>query len=63
MNKKSAVILVRTVILVLAFSFLLGIGFDKRTDVVLLDYSVSEDGIKLTFHASVMSSMGYSKRV
>lgn len=59
MNKKSAVILVITVIVVLAFSFLFGSGFDKRTDVVLLDYSVSENGIKLTFHASVMASMGY----
>lgn len=47
------------VIIVLALSFLVGTGFNKRTDVVLSDYSVSEDGTKLTFNAHVMSSMGY----
>lgn len=31
----------------------------KKTDVALGEYSVSEDGTKLTFHTGVMSSMGY----
>lgn len=55
---KKEKILAITVIL-LTLSFLVGTGFCKRTDVVLFDYSVSEDGAKLTFNAHVMSSMGY----
>ena len=39
--------------------FLVGTGLNKRTDIVLFDYSVSEDGTQLTFNAHVMSSMGY----
>ena len=57
--KKSIVIIAITVIVVLPLSVLVGSGFNKRTDVVLSDYSVSEDGTKLIFNAGVMSSMGY----
>ncbi|MBQ2888552.1 MAG: hypothetical protein IJE29_06525 [Firmicutes bacterium] len=39
--------------------FLIGTGFVERTDVVLVDYSVSEDGTKLTFTTSIPTSMGY----
>uniref|UniRef100_UPI00405692EF hypothetical protein n=1 Tax=Agathobacter sp. TaxID=2021311 RepID=UPI00405692EF len=46
-------------IVALIASFLISTGFNKRTDVVLFDYFVSEDGTKLTFHANVTSSMGY----
>lgn len=59
MKKKSIVIISIAVIVVLVLSFLLGSGFNKRTDVVLSDYSVSKDDTKLTFNAGVMSSMGY----
>lgn len=56
--KKKRIFLI-TIIAVLILSFLLGTGFMKRTDVALGEYSVSEDGTILTFHAGVMSSMGY----
>lgn len=59
MKKKRIAFLVISVITVLIFAFFLGTGFRKRTDVVLLDYSVAEDGTKLTFKATVPSSMGY----
>lgn len=59
MKKRTIVIITMSVIIVLAMSFLIGTGFIERTDVVLHDYSVSEDGAKLTFNANVISSMGY----
>ena len=40
-------------------SFLIGTGFQKRTDVILVDYSVSADGSKLTFTTAIPGSMGY----
>ena len=43
----------------LAISFGVGNGFNERTDVILIDYSVSEDGSKLTFKTAVPTSMGY----
>lgn len=59
MKKKRIFLITIIVIAVLILSFLLGTGFMKKTDVALGEYSVSEDGTKLTFHTGVMSSMGY----
>ena len=59
MKKKSIILIVIIAIIVLVLSFLVGTGLNKRTDVVLFDYSVSEDGTQLTFNVHVMSSMGY----
>lgn len=61
MKKKSIVIIAITAIVVLGLSLLAGSGFRKRPDVVLTDYSVSEDGTKLTFNVGVASSMGYTR--
>lgn len=52
-------IAVIAVIVVLIVSFLIGTGFRKRTDVVLFDYSVAEDGTAITLGVQVSSSMGY----
>lgn len=57
--KKSIVIIAITLIIILPLSVFVGSGFSKRTDVVLSDYSVSDDGTKLIFNAGVMSSVGY----
>lgn len=57
--KKRLVILAIAAVIVLILSFFVGTGFLKRADVVLYDYSVSEDGTKLTFHGGITSSMGY----
>ena len=57
LKKKSIVIITVSVMAVL--SFLIGTGFDERTDVILTNYSVSEDGTKLTFTAAIPVSMGY----
>ena len=44
---------------VLMLFFLIGTGFMERTDVVIADYSVSDDGTRLTFRIAVPTSMGY----
>ena len=54
----SALLVIVFAILLIA-SHLISNGFTKRTDVVLIDYSVSEDGSKLTFKTAVLSSMGF----
>ncbi len=61
MKKKSIVVITISVIAVMIMSFFVGTGFTKRVDVVLLDYSVSEDGTKLTFNTGIISSMGYTR--
>lgn len=35
----------------------------KRADVVLLDFSVAEDGTKLQLHTTLASSMGYTRKI
>lgn len=44
---------------VLIVSFLVGTGFQKRTDVVLFDYAVAEDGTAISLGVKVSSLMGY----
>lgn len=56
---KKRAITVITVIVVLVVTFLIGTGFRKRTDVVLVDYSVSEEGAAINLGVQVYSSMGY----
>ena len=56
---KKKVIVVTTIIVVLITAFLISTGFRKRTDVVLVDYSVSEDGTEINLGVQVSSSMGY----
>ncbi len=57
MRKK--VILTIAVMVVLMASFLIGTGFEKRTDVILFDYAVAEDGSAISLGVQVASSMGY----
>lgn len=59
MPKKRIIIFSIIIIAVLIMSFLIGTGFAVRTDVLLTDYSVSEDGTKLTFKTAIPGSMGY----
>lgn len=58
-NKKLLLISIVAIIVILTASYFVGTGFIERTDVVLTDYSVSEDGTQITLNASVSSSMGY----
>lgn len=66
LNKRSRIAIGITVfvtaIIVLISGYFVGSGFMTRADVILLDYSVSEDGTEITLHTAVMSSMGYIGR-
>ena len=57
MKKKMMAVIIIVVVLVAAF--LISTGFHKRTDVVLFDYSVSEDETAINLGVQVSSSMGY----
>lgn len=59
MKKRTVISAAAAAIAVLLLSFLIGTGFHKRTDVVLADYTVSEDGSTLTFKTAIPTSMGY----
>lgn len=56
---KKILIILLSVVVVLSSSYFVGTGFLERMDVLLYDYSVSEDGTELTFSAGIMSSMGF----
>ncbi len=57
--KKKSIVIVLIIIIVLIASFLVSTGFNERTDVALMDFSVSEDGTEIILNVSVMSSMGH----
>lgn len=56
--KKKIVISIAVIAALLALCFV-GTGFRTREDVILLDYSVSEDGRAISLGVQVASSMGY----
>ena len=58
--KRKAVLTITVIVVVLAL-FLIGTGFVKRTDVVLVDYAVIEDGSAISLGVQVSSSMGYTR--
>ena len=53
------VLVIALIIVLLMLSHLIGTGFSKRCDVVMINYSVSEDQTELTFETSVLSSIGF----
>ena len=59
MKVKKAVIAAEAILLVIILSFLIGTGLRVRSDVILTDFSISEDGTKLTFQTAIPTSMGY----
>ena len=56
---KRILIILLAVVIVLSALYFVGTGLLERMDVLLYDYSVSEDGTELTFSAGIMSSMGF----
>jgi len=56
---KRAIIITEAIILVIILSFLIGTGFRERSDVILADFSISENGTKLTFQTAIPTSLGY----
>ena len=62
-NTKKRILIITTSLitaLVMFFcAYFIGSGFNKRYDVVLADFSVSEDGTEITLYTTVPTSMGY----
>lgn len=56
---KKILVISLLIIVVLPIIYFVGTGFLERMDVLLIDYSVSEDGTELSFNAEIMSSMGF----
>ena len=56
--KKKIIVAVIVVLFIIA-SYLILTGFRERTDVYLIDFSVSESGDEITLSVGVSSSMGY----
>ena len=56
---KKTVFAMIAIVCVLAAAFLIGTGLQKRTDVLMTDYSVTEDGTAIRLDVQVASSMGY----
>lgn len=61
MKKKIVLIIILAIIIAIGM-LLLSTG-GKRTDIVLIDYSISEDGNVMTLKVGVVSSMGYVRTV
>lgn len=57
--KKKIIIISVMVVILLILAVVIGSGFKKRTDVALLDYSISEDGTAINLGIQVESSAGY----
>ena len=58
---KRKVIFITAMIVILIATFLISTGFIKRTDVVLFDYIVAEDGSAISLDVQVSSSMGHTR--
>ncbi len=56
---KKTILAVGIVVLLLFVTYFVGTGLMRRSDVALIDYTVSEDGSAMTIHVSVVGSMGY----
>lgn len=55
------VLVVIALIILLVATYLIGTGFMVRTNVGLLDHSISEDGTEITLNTSLFSSMGHTR--
>lgn len=56
---KKKIIAVVVLVLCIATTVLVSTGFKERTDVALVDYTVSADGSVITLEVQVSSSAGY----
>ena len=59
MKTKRAALITEAIILVIILSFLIGTGFRERSDVILADFAISENGMKFTFQTAIPTSIGY----
>ena len=62
MGKKKTIILFLIFIIIMIMIILIITG-GKRTDVVLKDFSISNDGTKITLNTMVTGSAGYTRKL
>lgn len=62
-NKKiiTAIIVAATLLLLLTAAYLIGTGLNRRTDILLDDFSVSADGTEILLYTDMASSMGFTR--
>lgn len=60
--KKKVFIIIIILLCIYCALIILG-GFKKRTDVTLVDYSLSEDGTKMQLNVTVENSIGYIRNL
>lgn len=58
---KKKIMAIIAMIVVLIVSFLIGTGFTKNPNVVLIDYVVSEDGTEITLNIGIPYPIGYTR--
>ena len=58
---KKIVTITVILITILLLSYFIGSGFTENTNVVIHNYSISEDGKTLTFETMTLSSIGYTR--
>lgn len=56
---KKFVIIILTAVILLSGIYFIGSGLTVRSDAVLYDFTVSEDGSKMTINVGVSGSVGY----
>ena len=59
MKKKKIALISIIAVIALIIALFISTGFTKNPNVVIVDYSVSEDGKELTFTTGVPQSIGY----
>ena len=56
---KKIILTIVAIVFTLAALYFVGTGFQKASNEVLIDYSLSEDGTEMTFQVGSAESMGY----
>ena len=56
---KKIILVIITFLFTLIASYLIGTGFRVNPDVILSDYSISEDGTQITMHVGGSFAIGY----
>ena len=63
MKNKKTIIIILTIIIALAVSYLIAPGFSKQSSAFITNFSVSEDGTEMTITVGVATSVGYIRKV
>ena len=62
-NMRKVIAVLAILVVIAVGALFVSAGFEKRTDVYLQDFSVSEDGSVITIKTSLSGSMGYIRAI